>query len=148
MIQYSCDIMREWITKIQRFHPFRFEMNATIINIASIWPICISILEWSIPNQFCQSITSNSILLKKSRILRIEDSDTLLLSQLITIAAYYYQNIKISYQSYYQYSILSKLSTFHINKRIILVISVKVKYHYSCQYLISEIICVNKVSCW
>jgi hypothetical protein len=37
IIQYPHDIVTEWIMKIQGFRPFRFQMNATVINIADIF---------------------------------------------------------------------------------------------------------------
>jgi hypothetical protein len=58
----------------------------------------------------------------------IENSHRLLLSEfmiIIIIKDYYYQNINISYQSYGQHVILSKLSTYHLKIEVKLMISVK-----------------------
>jgi hypothetical protein len=66
--------------KPQIFHPFRFEMNSTII-LTQLTPQ--PILGPSIPCHFCQPITGNPILCKKLTILYIEDSDPLILSTLI-----------------------------------------------------------------
>jgi hypothetical protein len=123
--------------KLQGFHPFRFEMNASFKAILTFSAILnprfkISCRFW------------NSFLFKSSRLLPTEGFDRLLLKQLI-----YYEIFKLSriitlkisinhinqtINTWYQYN----FTTYNINIRVILVIVSRYDVNLSCQYVIRD----------
>jgi hypothetical protein len=112
MIKYLHDIVTEWAMKLQGFYPFRFEMDAVIVNITANVYISVNNPRTLNPMSFLGTHFVNPILLKTQELKDWE------FSPFIIIRVYdynYYQGLLLSK---YQYITSIVRSICHIIKVI------------------------------